>query len=160
MVVLSSRVRSGSALDFEAWARVAHPRLQQALTAAFGPEVAADATNEALAIAWEKWRDVGGRSDPMAYVFGIARNRARRHVRRRSPVFPEVEPTELPHVEPGLPAALRGLTERQRTVVGLVHGYGWSLAEVADLLGLSKSSVQNHNERGLASLRTALGVIS
>ena len=159
MAVFRTRGRSRQ-LDFDTWARAARPRLTQALTAAFGPEVAADAVSETLTIAWEKWGELAGRDDPMAYAFGIARNRARHLTRRPTPVFPEVEPTRLPDVEPGLPAALAELSERQRTVVGLVHGYGWTLAEVAELLGLSKSSVQNHNERGLASLRAALGVMS
>lgn len=156
-MVLGSRSKSTS-LDFESWAQNAHPQLRQALTAAFGPEVADDSANEALAIAWERWADIGKRTNPMAYTFGIARNRARRHARRTEPAFPPVEPSVLPHVEPGLPNAIAALSERQRTVVGLVHGFGWSLAEVADLLGLSKSSVQNHNERGMAHLRTELGV--
>lgn len=168
MVLLRSRNRRAgslddrraSSLDFESWARDAHPQLRQALTAAFGPEVADDSANEALAIAWEQWPVLSLRPNPMAYTFGIARNRARRHARQPKQRFPAVEPAQLPHVEPGLPAAIETLSERQRTVIGLVHGYGWSLAEVAEVLGLSKSSVQNHNERGMARLRTALGVSS
>ena len=56
-------------------------------------------------------------------------------------------------VEPALPAALAELTERQRLAVGLVHGYGWTLREVAELCGLRVTTVQNHLERGLAHLR-------
>jgi RNA polymerase sigma factor (sigma-70 family) len=59
--------------------------------------------------------------------------------------------------EPGLPAALAALTQRQRLAVVLVHGYGYTLREVAELTGLRRTSVQNHAERGLARLRAALG---
>jgi RNA polymerase sigma factor (sigma-70 family) len=57
-----------------------------------------------------------------------------------------------------LPAALAGLPERERTIVLLLHGYGWHLTEVADTLGVSKSTVQTHDERGMKKLRTKLGV--
>jgi DNA-directed RNA polymerase specialized sigma24 family protein len=40
----------------------------------------------------------------------------------------------------------------------LVHGFEYTHQEVADLLGISRSSVQNHVERGLARLRTELEV--
>jgi RNA polymerase sigma factor (sigma-70 family) len=62
-------------------------------------------------------------------------------------------------VEPALPQALQRLSERQRVCVVLVHGYGWTHQEVADLLGISPSSVQNHAQRGLARLRDAIGMV-
>ena len=60
-------------------------------------------------------------------------------------------------VEPALPEALAKLSERQRTTVMLVHSFEWTLSEVADVLGLSKSSVRNHLERGMKSLRRDIG---
>jgi RNA polymerase sigma factor (sigma-70 family) len=65
-----------------------------------------------------------------------------------------------PGVEPALPAALAGLSDRQRVATILVHGAGWTTAEVADLLGLDRGSVFKHAERGLRKLREALGVIT
>ncbi len=64
----------------------------------------------------------------------------------------------LPWIEPGLPDALNKLSARQRQVVVLVHGFEYTHQEVADLLGISRSSVQNHVERGLARLRSELEV--
>jgi len=61
-------------------------------------------------------------------------------------------------VEPGLPAALAKLPEQQRVVVALLHGYQWSMSEVADLLNVSKSTVQSYAQRGLRRLRKKLGV--
>ncbi len=60
--------------------------------------------------------------------------------------------------EPALPKALSALSRRQRMAVVLVHGYGYTLREVAELTGLKRTSVQNHAERGLARLRAALGI--
>ena len=39
----------------------------------------------------------------------------------------------------------------------LVYAYEWTYQEVADLLGISRSTVQNHLERGLARLRMVIG---
>ena len=60
--------------------------------------------------------------------------------------------------EPGLPGALVALSRRQRMVVVLVHGFGYTLHEVAERTGLRRTTVQNHSERGLARLRDKLGV--
>jgi RNA polymerase sigma factor (sigma-70 family) len=60
--------------------------------------------------------------------------------------------------EPQLPAALRSLPDRQRLVVVLVHGFGWHASEVAELIGVKPTTVQNHLERGLRRLRKSLGV--
>jgi RNA polymerase sigma factor (sigma-70 family) len=69
-----------------------------------------------------------------------------------------VDTANTPWIEPGLPAALVSLTDQQRVVVMLVYCFEWSLGEVAQLLDLSKSTVQTHAERGLDRLRNCLGV--
>ena len=61
-------------------------------------------------------------------------------------------------VEPALGPALARLTKHQRVAVVLVHGYGMTMREVGDLLGLHVTTIQNHLERGLARLRAALEV--
>ena len=60
--------------------------------------------------------------------------------------------------EPGLPKALAALTQRQRLAVVLVHGYGYTLREVAELTGIGPTTVRNHLSRGLSRLRSLLGV--
>jgi RNA polymerase sigma factor (sigma-70 family) len=64
-----------------------------------------------------------------------------------------------PLVEPGLPVALAGLSDRQRTAVVLVHGAGWTLTETARLLGISAGAVSRHVDRALSRLRDSLEVI-
>ena len=142
---------------FTSFARDAEPRIRHALTAALGSELGVEATAEALAHGWEHWSRVSGMDNPVGYLFVVGRNRARRAFRRR-PVFHEPPTETLPMVEPGLADALRSLPERQRITVMLLHCFEWTMPEVAELLGVKKTTVQNHAERGMARLRRQLGV--
>lgn len=63
-----------------------------------------------------------------------------------------------PVVEPRLVPLLAALPERQRVAVYLVHGCRWPTPDVADLLGVSVSTVRNHADRGLNKLRQELKV--
>lgn len=78
--------------------------------------------------------------------------------RKRTVYLPAVHRDDLPWVEPGLPPALVSLTETQRTVVMLLHGYDWTMEEVASILEISKSSVQTHTERAMKKLKRKLKV--
>ena len=135
-------------------------RIRHALVAGFGVEVGRDAAEEALVYAWGHWDKVAGMKNPTGYVYRVGHRVAQKMARRRSvPVaFPDVGIVNPVAVEPGLAAALGSLSPRQRSVVVTVHGYGLSQREAADLLGISRSSVQRHLDRGLAKLRTRLGV--
>ena len=146
--------------SFTEWAVDAEPRLSQALIASFGPELGQEAAAEALSYAWEHWDRISTKDDPLAYVFVIGRNRARRRRFPRRATFFDLDRSRLPEIEPGLPAAVARLSEKQRIAVMLVHCFDWSLAEVAQLLGVTKPTVQKHVKRGLEKLRKRLGVVS
>ena len=136
----------------------AEPRLRRAFVAALGAHRAYDATAEALAYGWEHWDRVRAMENPLGYLYrvGQSRTRPRRHALRSTTWDAGV--ADKPMVEPGLQPALASLSELQRVVVVLVHGFEWTLSEVADLLDVTKSTVQTHLERGLARLRAALEV--
>ena len=140
--------------EFTAFVEAHEPRLRRALLASVGT-AAGDALADALTYAWEHWRRVRRMQNPAGYVYRVARSRARP---RKVPPLPPVDAVRLPDVEPGLPGALAALPERQRVVVLLVHGFGWTHAEVGELLGISESTVRNHLARGLDHLRRKLGV--
>jgi DNA-directed RNA polymerase specialized sigma24 family protein len=142
--------------DFEAFFAENEPRLRRALVAAYGNERGREATAEALAWACEHWSRMADVEHPVAYLFTVGRSRTR--PRRRRWLVGRPEPGADRPVEPGLAAALAALSEQQRVVVVLVHGYGWTHQEVADLLGVTRSTVQQHLERGLARLRAELEV--
>jgi RNA polymerase sigma-70 factor (ECF subfamily) len=132
-------------------------RLRHALTAAFGPERGREGAAEALAYGWEHWDRIHNMENPAGYLYRVGRDHARRTKQSRVS-----EPLTVAHrdwwVEPGLPAALARLSERQRLVVSLLYGYQWSIGEVAVLLGVSKGTVQSYANRGLSRLRRKLGV--
>jgi RNA polymerase sigma factor (sigma-70 family) len=145
----------GGQPDFEAFVRATEPRLSRALAAAYGFEDGRDATAEALAYAFEHWDRLQHVANLPGYLFRVGQTRGRR--RRQRVLF--AVPDSAEHAfEPGLPAALASLTERQRIAVVLVHGYGYTMREVAELTGIRLTTVQNHLNRGLARLRTTLGV--
>ncbi len=133
-------------------------RLSRAFAAAYGLDRGQEALSEAMAFAWEHFDRVSVMSNPGGYLYRVGQSRSR--TRRRHRVLPAGIEIGLPEIEPGLVQALAGLTERQRVCVVLVFGFEWTHQEVADLLGLSRSTVQNHVERGLKQLRGEIGVSS
>ncbi len=142
---------------FERFVESSGPRLRHAFIARYGPEVGGDVTSEALAYAWEHWRKVAGMSNPAGWVYRVGQSRSRQYLRKpvRLPAPPD---HHNPSVEPGLPACLSGLSEKQRVAVMLVHAYGYTVRETADLLGVTPSTVQRNAGRALANLRNGLGV--
>jgi len=148
---------SSVAEAFTEFAKDVEPRLRLALVATFGVEVGVEATSEALAYGWENWESLSSLPNPAGYLFGVGRNKARKRRKTRT-LLPSPPVNHEFFVEPGLPDALNRLSDRQRVAVLLVHGEDWTHSEVADLLGVSVSTVQQHAERGISKLRKAIGV--
>ena len=144
--------------SFTAFARGVEPGLRRALTAGFGPEAGRDACAEALAYGWKHWDRLQGMENPGGYLFRVGQRAARQKSDRSSWLGGEIPVFSDPWVEPAFGPAWEKLSDRQRTVVGLIHGFGWSFGEVAEMLGVSKSSVQSHERRAMRRLRKALGV--
>ena len=140
---------------FTAFVAEVEPRLRRALVAAYGADRGREAVAEALAWGWEHWSEVEAMDNPAGYLYRVGQSRTR--PRKEPPRF-EAPPGAEPWVEPSLLPALADLTERQRVAVVLVHGFGWTHREVAELTDVAVTSVQNHVERGLEKLRAALEV--
>ncbi len=146
--------------DFNSFVAASEPPLRRALVAAYGPEVGRDATADALGWAWEHWGEVTEMGNATGYLYRVGQTSARKLFNHRSAEGPQgdlVSSTSPPWIEPSLLRAFETLTEQQRVAVVLCHAFQWTHREVADLLGISPSSVQNHVERGLAKLRSELG---
>jgi DNA-directed RNA polymerase specialized sigma24 family protein len=142
--------------SFDAFVVAVEPRLRAALVARHGRDRGAIAAAEALSWAWERWDRVRELESPVPYLVKVGTSRTRTRV-----LFPRVEHAFSPsdqHFEPGLDAALRGLSDRQRSCVVLIAGFEMSFAETAEILGLAKPTVQKHYERGMKRLRRELGV--
>jgi RNA polymerase sigma-70 factor (ECF subfamily) len=131
-------------------------RIQQGLMAALGPDAGAEAAAEALAYGWEHWTRIETMENPAGYLYRVGRSHRPAEWRIVSEV--SVREDSAPWVEPGLTRALADLSERQRVATLLVHAGEWTLAEVAELLGLDRGTVKKHADRGLAKLRAALEV--
>jgi len=145
--------------DFDAFVTEVRPRLAKAFAAAYGRERGQEALAEAMVVAWERFEEICEMENPAGFLFRVGQSRSRPRLRHDGSAYPAPASIGVPEVEPGLPAALESLTERQRVCVALVHGFGWTHQEVADLLGLARTSIQNHVDRGLEGLRSGLGVI-
>jgi DNA-directed RNA polymerase specialized sigma24 family protein len=141
--------------DFETFVSEVEPRLRRALVAAYGTQKGRDATAAALGWAWEHWNKLEQVENRVAYLFRVGQSRIRS---RKQPIVFERTSHSDPWVEPSLVPALIRLSEAQRTAVVLVHGFKWTLREVAELTGTKVTTVQTHLERGLHNLRIAMEV--
>jgi DNA-directed RNA polymerase specialized sigma24 family protein len=146
----------GEGDDFACFFAEAEPRLRRALVAAYGPERGREAAAEALVYGWQHWKQVRDMDNPIGYLYRVGQSRSR--PRREPTLLPPVPADDADWVEPHLPEALAGLTDRERQAVVLIEGFGWTFREVADLIEVSVSSVQSYVERGLRKLRDELGV--
>ncbi|HEU5151545.1 MAG TPA: sigma factor-like helix-turn-helix DNA-binding protein [Iamia sp.] len=145
---------------FTAFCTETEPRLRRALVAAYGAELGADATADALAWAWEHFERVERMANAPGYLWRVGQTSVRRAGRQGRWALPapgDGDGDRLP-VEPALAAGLAALSPRQRTAVVLVHGYGYPLAEAAAAMGCRVGTLRNHLDRGLTALRTRLGV--
>lgn len=151
--------RSPDRKGFEAFVDRVKPGLLQALVATYGPVDGREATVDALSWAWEHWDRLADVNHPLGYLYRVGQSATRRFLPKPVPVrLVEVLETRFPDVEPGLLPALARLSEQQRTVVVLVHGYGWRQADVARLLGINASTVRDYVNRAIDRLRDELEV--
>jgi DNA-directed RNA polymerase specialized sigma24 family protein len=144
---------------FERFVAQVRPSLLGALVATYGPVDGREATVEALSWAWEHWDRVVELDRPVGYLYRVGQSSTRRFVSRPPPTgLVSLLEESFPEVEPGLLPALGRLSEQQRTVVVLVHGFDWRQSEVAELLEIAPSTVREHLQRALERLRHELEV--
>lgn len=144
--------------EFAAFWRRERDRLYRALAVAVGDDgLAAEAVDEAMARAWQRWQRIGGYADPAAWVFRVARNFSTSWWRKwsRRPT----EPAEAldravtdPASDPDVVRAVRGLPEPQRSVLVLRFWLDWPVERVAEALGIAPGTVQSRTHRALKAL--------
>ena len=137
-----------SEATFDAWYRREHPRLIATLLLITGDLVlATESVDEAFARALERWARVGTMASPTGWTFTVARNLSRRSAWRaglerrllaRSPRVPDI-----PAPAGEIWAVVSELAPRQREVVVLRHVTDLREAEIAQLLGISRSTVSS-----------------
>ena len=122
--------------------------LRRTLVAWYGATLGRDAAQHALERAWAYRSRLDGMDNPAGYLFRVGQSHAKRELRRsRVPASSLLPTTVVDGDSPFEPetTALATLSEQQRAAVLLVHGYGYSFREAADVLDVS-----------LSTLRTAL----
>lgn len=144
--------------EFRSFVTHVEQRLRLALVAAHGPELGRVAVADALSWAWEHWDRVQTMTNPAGYLYRVGRTAARRHRLRPLPPVLRTAPRQPDEefIDPAVVDAVNRLPHQQRRVVLLVHAFGWSQQDVADLLGITPSSVKQALDRGVAKLHKEL----
>jgi len=145
-------------VTFAEWYREAQPGLlESVLRAVHRRAVAEDAIGEAFEKAFARWERVQSMRSPNGWVYRVAVNAARRQLSRevREGERLAFATTDAPEPPPGGEAWLvvATLPVRQRTAVVLRHVGGMTEAEVAEAMGVTRSTVSST----LASAYKALG---
>jgi RNA polymerase sigma-70 factor (ECF subfamily) len=134
--------------DFEVWYMREHPRLVAALLLVTGDvDLAREAVDEACSRALARWERVADMDSPGGYVYRIALHEAWRR-RRRARI--ERGLWARSRIESVVPAPtgeawdlVRGLAPRQRTAVVLRYVADLTEAEIAHVMGVSRSTVSS-----------------
>lgn len=151
---MSSGDESGEE-TFDVFVTQVQPQLERALSGHLPAPMVGDAVAEAFAYAWEHRHRILPMTNPVGYLYRVAQSRSRR---RKQGLLPWKSDDAIPEIEPGLPAAMAGLSPKQSQAIWLVHAAGMTHVETGEAMGISASTVANHLERGMARLRTELGV--
>jgi RNA polymerase sigma factor (sigma-70 family) len=143
---------------FDAFVRDEGLRLRRALIARYGVESGTEAAADALRYAWEHWDRLATMANPIGYLYRVGQSASRRERRwRREVAFPSRDASYVDSsVDGELFDVLARLTAAQRESVLLVHAYGWTYEQVAEVLGIRVTAVRNHVHRGTAKLRRLL----
>jgi RNA polymerase sigma-70 factor (ECF subfamily) len=148
---------------FEDFYQAERAKLLRAVAFALGDvDLGAEATDEAMARAYERWAEVGGMANPGGWVYRVAvnvgRNRTRRRsLERRRPVPPDRDRADIEGVnDPGVARALAGLPVEQREVIVLRFHVDWSVDAIAEALGCPSGTVKSRLHRALQRLETML----
>jgi len=133
--------------------------LRRALVARNGLDRGCEAAAEAIAWAWEHLDDLATMANPLGYLYRVGQSSLRRSYRLdrlRVDLLPDGAIFDAHHVDTHLFEALRRLTPDQRLAVVMVHMYGFTYRDVAELTGASEAAVTNYVHRGMNRLRTLL----
>lgn len=134
--------------SFSDWYPQTHPRLVASLLLVTGDiEVAADAAAEAFTRALERWGRVSAMANPTGWTYRVALNVARRGARRsaieRRLLARGPRPSNVPAPAGELWSVVAQLPRRVREVVVLRYVADLAEKEIAEILGISRSTVSS-----------------
>ena len=152
------------ARSFEDFYRATRPDVARALSLALGDvDLALEATDEAMARAYERWPSVAGLDRPQGWVYRVAMNWAlsvlRRRRRSKHRLYDPAD-TAVAIADPEVHAALGELDVKHRTVIVCRHLLGWSVAETAVALKIREGTVKSRLHRAHRILQARLRHLS
>ena len=160
-------ISATSALNVPAFVEREAPALLDYFGRRVPAEDAADLLGETLVVVWRRVNVIpNDETRARMWLYGVARkvlSGHRRSTRRQTAladklklelaVQPSVQPSEFDRVR----ELVAGLPEIDREIIGLVYWEGFSLTEVAGILGMRPATVRSRHARARASLRLSLG---
>jgi RNA polymerase sigma factor (sigma-70 family) len=125
-----------------------------------------DIAQEAMLVAYRRWREVAQLTEPAMWVRRVCANLATSQLRRRGIEARAVirlsarphRPVVMTDEDETFWAAVRSLPRRQAQVVALFYLYDLAVADIAQTLELSEGSVKTHLSRARATLAERLTV--
>lgn len=127
--------------------------------------MAEELAQEALLRACERWDEVRTMRNPSGWVYRTALNLSASSYRRRAAekrALQRSAPSRDVHIDAdaadrlAVRAAVLGLPGPQRTVLALRHYLRLTVAEAAEVMGISEAAVKSHATRAVAALRRAI----
>lgn len=160
------RLASGPDVEgFESFFTVESERLVRAMYLLTGDkQEAEDLSQEAMLRVFERWDEISTMASPQGYLYRIAFNLHRRHLRRalrnvraRKDAEPisSLDTTAVARTD--VQRALRSLRKGEREVVVLRDWLGLSATEMSAVLGVSPAAARVRLHRARAALRETLG---
>jgi RNA polymerase sigma factor (sigma-70 family) len=151
---------AGSVGRFDEFYASARPSIARALSLTLGDvDLAVEATDEALARAYERWTSVSRLDRPEGWVYRVAMNWALSVLRRRKRSdhrLYEPSDTSLAIADPDVHAAIGDLDVHHRSVIVCRHLLGWSVADTAAALKVREGTVKSRLSRATAILQSRL----
>jgi RNA polymerase sigma factor (sigma-70 family) len=131
-------------------------RLVRALAMTLGDSsLAAEAVDEAMTRAVQRWSKVSTYAKPEAWVYRVAYNWATSRFRRLkrdreyAPRIARPDSTVDPEFDPTIEEALATLSDDHRNVLVLRYFYDWDVQATADALKISPGTVKSRTSRAL-----------
>lgn len=154
---------AGPHAGFDAFYRESWDGVYRVLAVLFrDADLAAEATDEAMTRALERWPSVSEHDNPAGWVYVVGRNWALTRLRKRkreSNVEAEIAVAPVER-DVTLDRAVAALPMRLREVIVLHYLVDLTHAEIARVLRVPEGTVKSRLSRGLARLRKEVGDVA
>lgn len=147
--------------EFPDFYRVHHQPVFRALAATIrDPELAREATDEAMTRAFQHWASVSTYDNAPGWVYRVGLNWARSRLRKLTREHLHDDPPDhgvhQPLPDPDVENALRALPLEARSLVVLRHLMDWSYEEIAQALDIPVGTAKSRLHRIMNDLRQTL----